>query len=77
MYVSIENKQHKNVLQSRAMVVHPMSWPKDSQKYDLYAFNRFEEKGHDERKFNHFRLIDLTRDNLYDMGIPGGNDDED
>ena len=35
-HVSIENKQHKNVLQSRAMAARPMSWPKDSQKYDLY-----------------------------------------
>ena len=42
----------------------------------IHAFNRFEEKGHVEREFNHFRLIDLARDNLYDMGIPRGNDDE-
>ena len=35
-HVSIENKQHKNVLQSRAVVARPVSWPKDSQKYDLY-----------------------------------------
>ena len=41
----------------------------------IHAFNRFEEKGHVERKFNHFRLIDLTRDNLYDMGISGGDED--
>ena len=43
----------------------------------IYAFNRFEEEGHVERKFNHFRLIDLTCDNLYDMGISGGDHDED
>ena len=43
----------------------------------IHAFNRFEEEGHVERKFNHFRLIDLTRDNLYDMGISGGDYDED
>ena len=35
-HVSIENKQHKNVLQSRAMAARPMSWLKDSQRYDLY-----------------------------------------
>ena len=26
----------------------------------IHAFNRFEEEGHAERKYNHFRLIDLT-----------------
>ena len=35
-HVSIENKQHKNVLQSGAVAAGPVSWPKDSQKYDLY-----------------------------------------
>ena len=34
-HVSIENKQHKIVLQSRA-VARPVSRPKDSQKYDIY-----------------------------------------
>ena len=43
----------------------------------IHAFNRFEEEGHVERKFNHFQLIDLTRDNLYDIGISGGDYDED
>ena len=28
----------------------------------IHAFNRFEEEGHVERKYNHFRLIDLTRE---------------
>ena len=27
----------------------------------IHAFNQFEEEGHAERKYNHFRLIDLTR----------------
>ena len=27
----------------------------------IHAFNRFEEEGHVERKYNRFRLIDLTR----------------
>ena len=26
----------------------------------IHAFNRFEEEGHAERKYNHFRLMDLT-----------------
>ena len=43
----------------------------------IHTFNRFEEEGHVQRKFNHFRLIDLTRGNLYDMGISGGDYDED
>ena len=42
----------------------------------IHAFNRFEEEGHVDRKCNYFRLIDLTRDNLYDMGISGGDYDE-
>ena len=28
----------------------------------IHAFNRFEEEGHVERKYNRFRLIDLTRE---------------
>ena len=36
----------------------------------IHAFNRFEEEGHAERKYNHFRLIDLTREELYAMGVP-------
>ena len=28
----------------------------------IHAFNRFEEEGHAEQKYNHFGLIDLTRD---------------
>ena len=51
--------------------------PEIDNPNSIHAFNRFEEEGHVERKFNHFRLIDLTRDNLYDMGISGGDYDED
>ena len=36
----------------------------------IHAFNRLEEEGHAERKYNHFRLIDLTREELYTMGVP-------
>ena len=36
----------------------------------IHTFNRFEEKGHAERKYNHLRLIDLTREELYVMGVP-------
>ena len=44
----------------------------------IHAFNRFEEEGHAERKYNHFRLIDLTREELYAMGVPAilGDDKE-
>ena len=42
----------------------------------IHAFNRFEEEGHAERKYNHLRLIDLTREGLYDMGVPAILDDE-
>ena len=46
----------------------------------IHAFNRCEEEGHVERRYNHFRLIDLTReeswDYLYVMGVPAILDDE-
>ena len=42
---------------------------------NIHAFNRFEEEGHTERKYNHFRLIDLTREELYTMGVPAILDD--
>ena len=35
-HVSIENKRYKNMLQSHAATACPVSWPKDSQKHDLY-----------------------------------------
>ena len=31
----------------------------------IHAFNRFEEEGHVERRYNNFRLIDLTREVVY------------
>ena len=37
---------------------------------NIHAFNRFEEEGHAEQKWNHFRLLDLTREELYAMGVP-------
>ena len=36
----------------------------------IHVFNRFEKEGHAERKHNHFRLIYLTREELYAMGVP-------
>ena len=42
----------------------------------IQAFNRFEEEGHAERRYNHFRLIDLTREELYALGVPAILDDE-
>ena len=36
----------------------------------IHAFNRFEEEEHAEQKYNHFRLINLTREELYAMGVP-------
>ena len=35
----------------------------------IHAFNRFEEEGHAERKYNHLRSIDLTREELYSLGV--------
>ena len=37
----------------------------------IHAFNRFEEEGHVEQNDNHFRLIYLTREELYSLGVPG------
>ena len=34
----------------------------------IHAFNQFEEEGHAERRYNHFRLIDLTLEDLCTMG---------
>ena len=42
----------------------------------VHAFNRFEEQGHVERRYNHFRLIDLTREDSHIMGVPGILDDD-
>ena len=41
----------------------------------IHAFNRFEEEGQAERKYNHLRLIDLTQEELYVMGVPAILDD--
>ena len=43
----------------------------------IHAFNRFEEEGHAEQRYNHFRLIDLTQEDLYTMGVPAILDDDD
>ena len=42
----------------------------------IHEFNRFEEEGHAEQKYNHFRFIDLTREELYAMGVPAILGDE-
>ena len=42
----------------------------------IHAFNRFEKEGHVERKYNHFRLIDLTWEELYAMRVPAILDNE-
>ena len=42
----------------------------------IHAFNRFEEEGPAEQKYNHFRLTDLTREELYAMGVHAIFDDE-
>ena len=33
------------------------------------VFNRFEGAGHAEQRYNYFRLIDLTREELYSLGV--------
>ena len=42
----------------------------------IHAINQFEEEGHAERKYNPFRLIDLTREELHAMRIPAILDDD-
>ena len=42
----------------------------------IRAFNRFEEESHVEQRHNHFRSVDLTREELYVMGVPVLLDDE-
>ena len=36
----------------------------------IHRFNKLEEEEHVERYGCHFKLVDLTREDLYDMGIP-------
>ena len=43
----------------------------------IHAFDQPEEEGHAEQKYNHFRLIDLTREELYTMGVSAILDDDD
>ena len=42
----------------------------------IHAFNRFEKEGHVDRRYNNVRLIDLTREELYAMGVPATLNDE-
>ena len=42
----------------------------------IHAFNRFEEEGFVERFQCYFRLLDLTREDLYTMGVPAILDDD-
>ena len=43
----------------------------------IHAFNQFEEEGQIERRYNNSRSIDLTREDLYTMGVPVLLDDND
>ena len=43
----------------------------------IHTLNRFEDEQYAEQKYNHFRLIDLTREPLYSMGVPAILDDDD
>ena len=42
----------------------------------IHTFNRFEEEGQIEQRYNHFRLIDITREELCVMGAPAILGDE-
>ena len=54
---------------------HEITVEKDNPN-SIYAFNRFEKEGHAERRYNHFKLIDLTREELHAMGVPAILNDE-
>ena len=43
----------------------------------IRTFNWFEEKGHVEQKYNNFKLIDLTREELHTKRVPDILDDND
>ena len=49
---------------------------KIDNRNSIHAFNRFEEEEHAKREDNHFRLIDLTREELYTMEVPAILDDD-
>ena len=51
-----------------------IAWIQRRKRY--VKFNRFEKEGHAKRKNNHFRLIALTREELYAMGVPAILDDQ-
>lgn len=42
----------------------------------IHGFDRFEEDSHIERKHNNFKLIGLTREELYTTELPAMLDDE-
>ena len=42
----------------------------------IHAFNRFEKEKHAKRKYNPVRLIDLTQEEFYAMGVPAITDEE-
>ena len=42
----------------------------------IHPFSCFEEEGHGQRRYNHLRLKDLTREESYAMGVPAIIDDE-
>ena len=42
----------------------------------IHTFNWFEEEEHAERKCNQFKLIDLTREELYAKGVLAIIDDD-
>ena len=43
----------------------------------IHALNRFEDERYVEQKYYHFRLIYLTREESYSMGVPAILDDDD
>ena len=66
-------QRHKRYLKlrwlSRHFLVHEVIVEIDGPS-SIHAFKRFEEEGHAERRYDNFRLIHLTREELYTMGIP-------
>ena len=42
----------------------------------IHPISCFEEEGHGERRYNHLRLTDLTREESYAMGVPAIIDNE-
>ena len=73
-YVTRIQRSKRYVKQGRHFPDHEVIADIDNPN-SIHAFNRFEKEGNAERQCNHFRLIDLTQEELCPMGVTAILDD--